>query len=139
MSIVGLRSYEYQRATDLDKKLTRLVAEVRKDPHGHAPAARHARLELALELGVVSEFLDPLADTATIHAREALRLPVPVLRRLREAHIHGRPVPVALASTIERLRDYDITLSDDDFAVLQLILDATAHEASDAFDRVVRR
>jgi len=139
MSIVGLRSYEYQRATDLDQKLKRLVAEVREDPRGHTPAARHSRLELALELNVVSEFLDPLAETSTIHAREALRLPVPVLRRLREAHIHGQAVPDAIVETIARLRDHEATLGEEDFDLLQLILEATAHEASDAFDRVVRR
>jgi hypothetical protein len=139
MSIAGLRSYEYQRATDLDAKLKRLIEEVRNDARAQTQAARQARLQLALELNVIAEFLDPLSEDATIHAREALRLPVPVLRRLRGSQVNGRPARGALATTIAHLRDHSATLDQADLDLFDVILSATSHEASDAFDRVVRR
>lgn len=139
MSIVGLRSYEYQRATDLDESLRKLVDQIREDPTGEAQATRQLRMELALELSVLAEFLDPLAKDATIHAGESLRLPVPVLQQLRGARINGVPMRDALRTVVEHLREYDVPLDESDISLFEKVLDATSTEASDAFDRVVSR
>ncbi len=139
MSIVGLRSYEYQRATDLDESLRKLVDQIREDPAGEAQVTRQLRMELALELSVLAEFLDPLAKDATIHAGESLRLPVPVLQHLRGARVNGVPMRDALRTVIEHLREYDVPLEESDIALFEKVLDATSTEASDAFDRVVSR
>lgn len=139
MSIVGLRSYEYQRATDLDESLRKLVDQIREEPAGEAPATRQLRLELALQLGVLAEFLEPLAKDATIHAGESLRLPVPVLQQLRGAQVHGVPMRDALRTVVGHLREHDNPLSESDISVFEKVLDATSTEASDAFDRVVTR
>jgi len=139
VSIVGLRSYEYQRATDLDESLGKLVDQIKEDPAGEAQATRQVRMELALELTVLAEFLEPLAQDATIHAGKSLRLPVPVLQQLRGARVDGIPMRDALRVVVEHLRDFDVPLEDSDFAVIDKVLDATSTEASDAFDRVVNR
>jgi hypothetical protein len=139
VSIVGLRSYEYQRATDLDESLRKLVDQIREDSAGEAQATRQLRMELALELSVLAEFLEPLAKDATIHAGEALRLPVPVLQQLRSAQVQGVPMRDALRTAIEHLREYDAPLDESDFSTFEKVLDATSTEASDAFGRVVNR
>jgi hypothetical protein len=139
VSIVGLRSYEYQRATDLDESLRKLVDQIREDPAGEAQVTRQLRMELALELSVLAEFLDPLAKDATIHAGESLRLPVPVLQHLRGARVNGVLMRDALRTVIEHLREYDVPLEESDIALFEKVLDATSTEASDAFDRVVSR
>lgn len=139
MSIVGLRSYEYQRAADLDRKLRRFVERVRNDPEAKTHDAQQARWKLALELDTLADHLDPLADEAALHSREALRLPVPMLRRLRDARVNGQRLPSALKATVGRLRTEGVRIDDDDLALLDLVLAAASYEASDAFDRVVRR
>lgn len=139
MSIVGLRSYEYQRATDLDESLRKLIDQIREDPAGEAQATRQLRMELALELRVLAEFLEPLAKDATIHAGESLRLPVPVLQQLRGSQVNGVPMRDALRTVVDHLRDYDVPLEEQDILVFEKVLDATSTEASDAFDRVVNR
>jgi len=139
VSIVGLRSYEYQRATDLDDGLRKLVDQIKEDPAGEAQATRQLRMELALELSVLAEFLEPLAEDATILAGQSLRLPVPVLQQLRGARVHGVPMRDALRAAVEHLREYDVPLNESDTAVFEKVLDATSSEASDAFDRVMTR
>jgi hypothetical protein len=138
MSVVGLRSYEYQRATDLADKLQDLVARVEHDSEGKRHGTRQARLNLALQLGTLGELLDPLADDAAIHAEEALRLPVPMLRQLRNATVHGQPLRSALLSVVDRLRTQE-ALKADDIDVLHLVAASASSEVADAFERVVRR
>lgn len=139
MSIVGLHSYEYQRATDLDESLRKLVDQIKEDPTGGAQATRQTRLSLALELSVLAEFLEPLAADATIHAGQSLRLPVPVLQQLRGAQVDGAPMRDALRTAVDHLKDYDVPLDEGTFSIFDKVLDVTSTEASDAFDRVVTR
>lgn len=138
MSVVGLRSYEYQRATDLADKLQDLVSRVEYDSEGKGHSSRQARLNLALQLDTLGELLDPLADNAAIHAEEALRLPVPMLRHLRSATIDGQPFRVALLGVVERLRTQE-PLEAGDLAVLRQVVTSASSEVADAFERVVRR
>jgi hypothetical protein len=138
MSAVGLRSYEYQRATDLAEKLGRLVERVEADPGGTGHTARQARLQLALQLDAVAQLLDPLAAEATVHAEDTLRLPVPMLRELRHREIEGRTLQSAMLDTVARLRG-DEALGEDDLELLRTVLATASSEAADAFNRVVRR
>lgn len=138
MSLVGLRSYEYQRATVLADKLKTLIERVEADPVGAAHDAPQRRGQLALQLDAVAQLLDPLAPGATIHAEDALRLPVPMLRDLREREVDGRPLRDALLETVERLR-HGGELDEDDREVMRVVLEAATGEAADAFNRVVHR
>lgn len=137
MSVAGLRSYQYKWATVLDEKLSRLVSQLESDRLGEGHGSPQARLGLALELETLAELLDPLADDARIDADGALRIPVPVLRRLRTADIDGASFRDALRSTIGHLREDDMPLRSEDIAVLHYLLATTSDEASQAFDRVV--
>jgi hypothetical protein len=139
VSIVGLRSYEYQQATDLDESLRKLVDQIKEDPAGKAEGTRELRQGLALELSVLAELLEPLAEDATILARQSLRLPVPVLRQLRCVQVDGVPMRDALRTAVEHLRAFDAPLDGSDFSIFNKVLDVTSTEASDAFDRVMNR
>jgi hypothetical protein len=139
MSVVGVRSYEYQWATALDKDLSRAVEQLEADPKGEAHGAPQMRVNLILRLRALAELLDPLSEDAQLDATEALRIPVPVLQRLRDTRVGDCNLRDALAATIARLSEEQVALSADDFKVLHSILAATSDEASDAFDRVLRR
>jgi hypothetical protein len=138
MSVVGLRSYEYQRATDLAEKLGRLVERTEADPRGEGHTARQTRLQLALQLDAVAQLLDPLAPDVTIHAQDALRLPVPMLRELRDQEFDGRSLRLAMLDVVARLR-VEEPLEERDVDLLRTVLAAASNEADDAFNRVVRR
>jgi hypothetical protein len=139
VSIVGLRSYEYQRATDLDQSLRKLLDKIKEDPVGDVHGTREARMELALELSVIAELLDPLAEDAAILSRQSLRLPVPVLQQLRGVQVHGVPMRDALHTVVEHLRNRDTHLDENDFSIFERVLDTTSTEASEAYDRVMNR
>jgi hypothetical protein len=137
MSVVGLRSYESKWATVLDEKLGRLVSQLEAEGEGHG--SRQARLGLALELDPLAELLDPLAENARIDATQALRIPVPILRRLRHSELDGRGFQEGLREAIMHLRDTAQPLEERDLGLLRHLVSATSEEASEAFDRVVRR
>jgi hypothetical protein len=137
VSVVGLRSYEYDRASHLAQKLRELVDQV-EDERGGDGVARQRRQRLALQLESVAELLEPLGAGAEIHSEDALRLPVPMLRRLRAAEVEGRPMRVALLETVAALGGRE-DLSAGDVAVLDAVLAAASSEAGEAFNRVVRR
>ena len=137
MSTVGLRSFEYQRATDVDQTLRDLVERVSRESEDPA-ATLQARMRLALQLETLAELLEPLAEDATIPLEQSLLVPVPMLRRLRDTSLNGKHLPVSLKETVKRLKGKD-ELIEDDRELFRIVLDAAAHEASDAFDRVVRR
>lgn len=137
MSVVGLRSYESKWATVLDEKLGRLVSQLEAEGEGHG--SPQARLGLALELDPLAELLDPLAENARIDATQALRIPVPILRRLRRSDFDGHSFQERLRETIVHLRDTNQPLEERDLDLLRYLVSATSDEASEAFDRVVRR
>jgi hypothetical protein len=139
MSTVSQRSYRHQRAVELDRRLTDLVAAARRDPNADTPTGRRARSHLAEELSLIAAFLDPLTAGLTPEASgKGLGLPVPLLRRLRAGHIDGRPVQDALSETIDRIEG-DSVLSKEDLDLLQLVADHSRQVATEAFDRLIRR
>ena len=133
MSTVGILSFGYQRATDYNNQLQDRVEAVSRQPDNPP-----ARIRLSKQLGALAAMLEPLAEDTTIPLELSLSVPVPMLRRLRKASFDGKRLPVAMKETAERLKGSD-ALTPADEKLFEVVLDAAAFEASDAFDRVLRR
>jgi hypothetical protein len=133
MSTVGILSFGYQRATDYNNQLKERVEAVGRQPNNPV-----ARIHLSKQLAGLAAMLEPLAEDTRIPLEQSLSVPVPMLKRLRKTSLDGKRLPVAMKETAERLKGSDALTAADE-KLFEVVLDAAAYEASDAFDRVLRR
>jgi hypothetical protein len=139
MSDSGLKSFEYQRASDLADKLTRMRGQLAHATGGADLAAlAQTRLQVALEHQPILEHLTPL-DAGALDSGAALNVPPAMLARLRKDQLHGRPVAEALETSVARLKDTSQQIEHDDLEVVERVSLAAEAERSDAFDRIIRR